>query len=213
MSQGQIAGQVNYVGRAFYTYTNSGTSQASDSSAWGALLASIPRRVGRKLSWGLDFSYREVDFNEGRSEFDQFNVAVADIRGHAGTQRLAARQHREQQSRQLRHTRPPSGWGGGLRWNPSPRTNLFLEYDQRVFGSRTSTASTTARRARYGPSAAAQGLSTGQRNAAAVHEAGQPGRPSTCCSRSSHRCEPDPVKRAQLVNDFLRANGIDPKRA
>ena len=33
--KGQIAGQVNYIGRAFYTYTNSGSSQASDSSVWG----------------------------------------------------------------------------------------------------------------------------------------------------------------------------------
>ncbi len=72
--RGQIAGQVNYVGRAFYSFTDSGSSQAADSTVWGALLGFDATTRWSRLSWGLDFTYREARFTNQRSEFDQLNV-------------------------------------------------------------------------------------------------------------------------------------------
>jgi uncharacterized protein (PEP-CTERM system associated) len=203
--KGQLAGQVNYLGRAFYTYTNSGTSQASDSEAWGALLAFDSTTRWSRLSWGLDFSYREVRFTDQRSEFDQLNVfslnyAVTpelrvSLRGNVETSNLTSLDNET-----------TTGWGGGLRWAPSPRTNLVLEYDQRVFGN-SHLYSFDYRTPRTVWSISnRQGLSTGQRNSGR----GGPGSIFDLLFAQFATVEPDPVARAQLVDNFLRANGIDP---
>jgi len=203
--KGQIAGQVNYVGRAFYTVTNSGSSQAADSSAWGALLGFDSTTRWSRLSWGLDFTYREVTFTDRRSEFDQLNVLSlnyaitpelrASLRGNVETSNLTSIENETN-----------TGWGGGLRWTPSPRTNLVAEYDQRVFGNshlysfdyRTSrTVWSISNR---------QGLSTGQYNTGR----GNSGSSFDLLFAQFATIEPDPVARAQLVNSFQRANGINP---
>ncbi len=203
--QGQIAGQVNYVGRAFYSVTNSGTSQADDSTVWGALLGFDSTTRWSRLSWGLDFSYREATFGNQRSEFDQLNVLSLNyavmpelrvsLRGNVETSNLTSVDNQT-----------TTGWGGGLRWTPSPRTNLVLDYDQRVFGNshlysfdyrtpRTVWALSNRR-----------GLSTGQYTGGR----GNPGSPFDLLFAQFAAIEPDPVLRAQLVNNFMRANGIDP---
>lgn len=208
---GQIAGQVNYTGRAFYTYTNSGTSQASDSSAWGAALGFDSTTRWSKLSWGLDFTYREVDFNEGRSEFDQFNVLSLT---YAVTPefKVSLRGNTERSNLVSFDTQTSSGWGAGLRWNPSPRTNLFIEYDQRIFGSSHVYSFDYRTPRTVWAISSRQGLSTGQTNGGGRFTAGQgsPGTAFDLLFAQFASVQPDPVLRAQLVNNFLRANGIDP---
>lgn len=203
--RGQLAGQVNYLGRASYTYTNSGTSQASDSETWGALLALDSTTRWSRLSWGLDFSYREVRFTDQRSEFDQLNVLSLNyavtpelkvsLRGNVETSNLTSLDNET-----------TTGWGGGLRWTPSPRTNLILEYDQRVFGN-SHLYSFDYRTPRTVWSISnRQGLSTGQRTGGR----GGSGSIFDLLFAQFATVEPDPVARAQLVENFLRANGIDP---
>jgi uncharacterized protein (PEP-CTERM system associated) len=204
-AKGQIAGQVNYLGRAFYTYTNSGTSQASNSEAFGALLAFDSTTRWSRLSWGLDFSYREVRFTDQRNEFDQLNVLSLN---YAVTPelRVSLRGNVETSNLTTLNNETTSGWGGGLRWTPSPRTNLILEYDQRVFGN-SHLYSFDYRTPRSVWSISnRQGLSTGQTGGAR----GGPGSIFDLLFAQFATVEPDPVARAQLVSNFLRANGIDP---
>ncbi len=203
--QGQIAGQVNYVGRAFYTFTDSGTSQASNSTVWGTLLGFDSTTRWSRLSWGLDFTYREARFDNRRSEFDQLNVLSLNyavtpelrvsLRGNTETSNLVTIQNET-----------TTGWGAGLRWTPSPRTNLVLEYDQRAFGNSHlySLDYRTPRTVWWISNR--QGLSTGQYNGGR----GNSGSPYDLLFAQFAAIEPDPVARAQLVNDFQRANGIDP---
>lgn len=204
--QGQIAGQVNYLGRAFYTYTNSGTSQASDSTAYGALLSFDSSTRWARLSWGLDFSYREVDFKEGRNNFDQLNVASLT---YAVTPelKLSLRGNVETSNLVTFDNDTTTGWGGGLRWNPSPRTNLFLEYDKRVFGNSHVYSFDYRTPRTVWAISSTRSLSTGQRNTGR----GSAGSPFDLLFAQFATVEPDPLKREQLVNDFLKANGIDPK--
>lgn len=210
-ASGQIAGQVNYLARAFYTYTNSGTSQASNSSAWGALLAFDSTTRWSKLAWGLDLTYREVNFSEGRSEFDQLNVLSLT---YALTPefKVSLRGNTERSNLVSLDTETTSGWGAGLRWNPSPRTNLFLEYDQRVFGSSHVYSFDYRSPRTVWAISSRQGLSTGQTNGRGQFTAGQgsPGTAFDLLFAQFASVQPDPVLRAQLVNNFLRANGIDP---
>lgn len=204
-AQGQIGGQVNYVGRAFYTATNSGSSQASDSTVWGALLGFDSTTRWSRLSWGLDFTYREAKFSGQRSEFDQLNVLSLN---YAVTPelRVSVRGNVETSNLTSFDDETTSGWGGGLRWTPSPRTNLVLEYDQRVFGNSHLFSFDYRTPRTVWAISNRQGLSTGQFSGGR----GNPGSPFDLLFAQFAAIEPDPVARAQLVNDFLRANGINP---
>jgi uncharacterized protein (PEP-CTERM system associated) len=202
---GQIAGQVNYVGRAFYTFTDSGTSQAADSTVWGALLGFDSTTRWSRLSWGLDFTYREAKFSGQRSEFDQLNVLSLN---YAVTPelRVSLRGNVETSNLTTFDNETTSGWGGGLRWTPSPRTNFIVEYDQRVFGNSHLYSLDYRTPRTVWAISNRQGLSTGQTNSGR----GNPGSPFDLLFAQFAAIEPDPVARAQLVNNFLRANGIDP---
>lgn len=203
--QGQIAGQVNYVGRAFYSFTDSGTSQADNSTVWGALLGFDSSTRWSRLGWGLDFSYREAKFGNQRSEFDQLNVLSLNyalmpelrvsLRGNVETSNLTSFDNET-----------TTGWGGGLRWTPSPRTNLVLEYDQRVFGNSHLYSFDYRTPRTVWALSNRQGLSTGQYTGGR----GNSGSPFNLLFAQFAAIEPDPVLRAQLVNNFMRANGIDP---
>ena len=203
--QGQLAGQVNYVGRAFYNFTDSGTSQAANSTVWGALLGFDSTTRWSRLSWGLDFTYREARFTDQRSEFDQLNVLslnyaitpelIASLRGNVETSNLTTFENET-----------TTGWGGGVRWTPSPRTRFVAEYDQRVFGNSHLLSLDYRTPRTVWALSNRQGLSTGQTSN---------GRGSSTSAfdllfAQFAQIEPDPVQRAQLVNAFMRANGIDP---
>ena len=208
--RGRIAGEVDYTGRAFYSTTDSGSSSAADSSVFGGLLSFSSNTRWSKLSWGLDLSYREVKFSDARNEFDQLNIlsltyAVTpelrvSLRGNVETSNLVSFDSET-------HT----GYGGGLRWNPSPRTNLFLEYDTRIFGSSHLYGFEYRTPRTVWSISSFQGLSTGQ-----VSDGRFGGRQSNQGSifdllfAQFAAIEPDPVRRTQLVNNFMRANGIAP---
>jgi uncharacterized protein (PEP-CTERM system associated) len=203
---GQIAGQVNYLGRAFYSGTNSGTSQASNSSVWGALLSFDSTTRWSRLSWGLDFSYREAAFQGTRTEFDQLNVASLT---YAVTDdlKVTARGNVETSNLVSIDSETTTGWGMGLRWNPSPRTNLVLEYDQRVFGSSHLYSFFYFAPRSVWAISSVQRLSTGQFGTG-VGAVG--GSTFDVLFAQFATLEPDPVARAQLVNAFIQTNGLNP---
>ena len=203
--QGQIAGQVNYVGRAFYTHTNSGTSLASNSTVWGGLLGFDATTRWSRLSWGLDFTYREAMFTDRRNEFDQLNVLSLNY-AMTPELRVTVRGNVETSNLTTLENETTSGWGGGLRWNPSPRTNFIAEYDRRVFGNSHLLSLNYRTPRTVWAISNRQGLSTGQNNTGR----GNPTSPFDLLFAQFAKIEPDPVARAQLVNDFMRANGIDP---
>jgi uncharacterized protein (PEP-CTERM system associated) len=205
---GQIAGQVDYLGRLFYSGTNSGTSQASNSSVWGGLLSFGATTRWSRLSWGLTFSYREAAFEDTRTEFDQLSIASLTyaitpdlkftVRGNVETSNLVSVD-----------SETNTGWGLGLRWNPSPRTNLALEYDQRVFGSSHLYSFFYFAPRSVWAISSVQRLSTGQFGTG-VGATGGGGSTFDVLFAQFATIEPDPVARAQLVNAFIQANGLDP---
>lgn len=201
--KGQIGGQLDYLARIFYTYTDSGTSQASDSAVWGGLMRLASSTRWARLGWAVDLSYREAQFTGGRTTYDQLNLASLNyaitpalnvaLRGNVETSNLVSLD---------RETK--TGLGAGLRWEPSPRTKLLLEYDQRAFGSshlysfeyRTPRTVWVARSVRS--------LSTGQNSTGR----GSAGSPFDLLFAQFANVEPDPAKRELLVNKFMQENGI-----
>lgn len=206
--KGQIAGEVNYLGRAFYTYTNSGSSLASNSSAFGGILAFDATTRWSKLSWGLNLTYREVNFSDGTNNSDQLNFASLT---YAITPYLnvTARANVETSNLVSADKQTTTGWGGGVRWNPSPRTNLIAELDQRAFGSSHLYSFEYRTPRTVWAISNRQGLSTGQN----FGGQGSTGSAFDLLFAQFATVEPDPVARTQLVNAFIQANGINPNAA
>lgn len=203
-TRGQIAGQVNYVGRVFYSYTDSGTSLASNSTVWGWVVGLDSTTRWSRLSWGLDFSYRQAEFELRPNEFDQLNVVSLN---YAITPELSvsARGNVETSNLTTVHDETTTGWGGGVRWNPSPRTRFVAEYDQRSFGNSHLISLDYRTPRTVWVLSNRQGLSTGQ------YSTGQGTSTSSfdLLFAQFAKVEPDPVARAQLVSNYMKANGID----
>ncbi len=230
--KGQIAGQVDYLARALYSYTDSGTSAASNSTYYGGILSLNGSTRWQRLTWGLNASYRRIDFSEGRNEYDQLSWATL---RYAITPELQAslRGNYERSNLTSLQGTTNAGFGGGITWTPSPRTRLVLEADQRVFGSshlylleyrtpRTIWTFSSAQGLSNGQGSFGQGLlgqsipgvsSAGSTPTGYDPSAGASGQGVTAYELLFNQfasVQPDPVLRAQLVNNFLRANNIDP---
>ena len=194
---------MNYLARAFYTYTNSGTSQAADSAIWGGRVRLDSSTRWARLGWSVDLSYREARFSEGRTTYDQLNLASLNF-AVTPSLNVALRGNLETSNLVSLDRDTTTGVGAGLRWEPSPRTKLLLEYDQRAFGSSHlySFEYRTPRTVWFARSL--RSLSTGQYNSGR----GSAGSPFDLLFAQFATVESDPVKREQLVNNFMQANGI-----
>lgn len=203
--RGQIAGVVNYRALVDYRYTNSGTSQASDSST---LLGNVHFDATTRwsnLGWLVDLLHREDNFSQGRDT--TANIALGQLT-YAVTPEfhVSLRANTESNNIITLQKQTYNGWGWGLDWAPSPRTHLFATEDQRFFGSSHAYGIDYRTPRSVWRISNTQGLSTGQRNSGR----GTPGSAFDLLFAQFAAVEPDPVLREQLVNNFLQSNGIDP---
>jgi uncharacterized protein (PEP-CTERM system associated) len=102
----------------------------------------------------------------------------------------------------------------GLVWTPSPRTELILQYDTRITGSTHLYAFNYRTPRTVWSISSTQSLSNGQGfgGTGGLYGAG-PATQGTAFEllfAQFASVQPDPLLRTQLVNDFLRANGINP---
>jgi uncharacterized protein (PEP-CTERM system associated) len=203
---GQVAGVVNYRASAYYSFTDSGTSAAPDSGTWGADLNVDGSTRFPRLGWGISSSYREYDFsNSEDTTTDLFTVASLN---YAVTPylRLSARANTETSNVLNQQKQTTSGWGWGVNWSPSPRTNLSMTNDERFYGRSWNYAFDYRTPRTVWRLSSSQGLSTGAYSGGR----GNPGSPFDLLFAQFARIEPDPALRSQLVNNFMQANGIDP---
>jgi uncharacterized protein (PEP-CTERM system associated) len=203
---GQVAGVVNYRASVTYSVTNSGTSAAPGSQTWGGDLSIDGSTRFPKLGWGITSTYREYNFsNSDEATTDLFTVASLN---YAVTPylRVSARANSETSNLVNQEKRTSTGWGAGLYWSPSPRTNLSMTKDQRFYGSSWDYSFDYRTPQTVWRLSSSQGLSTGGYNAGR----GNPGSPFDLLFAQFARVEPDPALRSQLVNDYMQRNGIDP---
>ncbi len=206
--RGQIAGTVNYLGRVDYAYTNSGTSEASDSSTLDGILHFDAATRWSKLGWGADFMYTALDFSQGRNTTEKSAIGRLT---YAITPEfnVSARANIESNNVITLQSETYSGWGWGLDWQPSPRTHLFLTQDERYFGKSHVYGFDYRTPRTVWRISSTQQVSTGQNSVGR----GNPASVFDLLFAQFATIEPDPVLRAQLVNNFLRSNGINPNSA
>ena len=203
--QGPLGPGLRYSGSLGYSISDTSNSNTGNSRATTAKLRLEPASPGR-LGWSVDGSHVRSSFKLGRVNEDDrlvgnLNLPLDDfdlkLNGNAGvefTDQASARRQRYQT------------WGVGLVWTPSPRARLAGELDRRFFGQSHSLSFEYRTPLTVWRLSDSRNLTTGD------GQTGAAGRGTAfdhyfALFRSR---EPDDVKRAALVDSFLKLNKIDP---
>ena len=204
-AQGTIGGLVDYYARVNLTGSANAESSAygfEDYSAVARLDGSTPFT---RLRWGLAFVARASAYGD-EVRADNYGATATlsyavtpyfRVRGNAGVE--------YQNYVDADVTRRTHLYGGGFDWQPTDRTVISAGLEKRFFGNayfasfqHRTPRTTWSYRARQGVSeiGGVTGVSLGTY--------------FDLFFRQFESIEPDPVKREQLVLEFLRANGIAP---
>ncbi|MDO8263027.1 MAG: TIGR03016 family PEP-CTERM system-associated outer membrane protein, partial [Gallionella sp.] len=203
--RGRVGDMASYEAR----YSRSVTS--SDAAAgFGVTAADRTVKVSgdtafRNLGWSADLSRQSVDYSTGRpTEVDRGSLGLSyTITPQLNVFVNAGREANNYTSRD-KQSSGTSGFGGN--WSPSEMTRLSASSNRRSFGDAHS-LSFEHRTART-----AWKFSDSRDVSVTPSQTGLASRGSIYDILYSQfaSLEPDPVARAQLVNAFLRSNGISP---
>lgn len=195
-----------------YTYEvrNRNTWTSTDNSIlpkihtreWSSSLASPIRLFG----WSVDANKTNISYDDPLSSRPERDSSIA--RGHVFFQpqsslRLSATAGRESNNFIAQEERSNSTYGYGALWRPTPRTSTQLDWERRFFGvsklaSFEHRTPLTAWNASYSKSA-----STYQQELLRL----PPGNTAELLDAIFRARIPDPVQRAQAVDQFLRTTG------
>jgi uncharacterized protein (PEP-CTERM system associated) len=202
---GPLGPNFRYTALLGYSVSESADTQAGDSRYTSASVH-IEQVSTARLAWSVDGQHSGSDYSGGRATTDDRLLAALslmltdlDLKVHANggieLSDIGAL------SRQRTRT-----WGVGGTWAPSPRAQLTAQWDDRFFGHSYSVAAeyrTPLTVFRFSDSRSLSG-DNGQAGV------GSRGRAFDLYFAQFASIEPDPVKRADLVNSYLRSKSIDP---
>ena len=203
---GPLGPAVKYSAGLGYTISNARGTANGDSSSTSAFVHLGPSSPG-VIGWGIDFTATQSAFAAGRNSVDKHLTGMlsrkidaldllVNVSAGAEATDLASVERAQQQTYQT--------YGIGLTWAPSPRTKLVAQFDERFFGRahvfrfehRTALTTWTISDARS-LNLSGNGITTGGRGAT-----------FDLYYTQFAAIEPDPVKRTDLVNSYLKANGL-----
>jgi uncharacterized protein (PEP-CTERM system associated) len=203
--QGILAGGVSYVARYDWFMTHSKSELVSDTTVRNGSIKFSSDRGPSKLAWNLSLSQMGTDYAKGRSTEDdavqavltylvtpQFNVYA--IGGRESNNYLSVN----------KEAHGSGGWG--FNWTPSDVTRVSASRESRYFGeSHNVSLEHRTGRTVWKYSDVKDVSSTPSQGGA-----GSVGTLYDLLFLQFASIEPDPVKRAGLVNNFLQANGLSP---
>ena len=114
--------------------TNTRRSLANDSTSTGGALGLNSLSAGTVFGWGLNATWQEVDFRQGRTTENGRVTASLNIVPDIEYS-FALRVGQESTNVGSLDTRTYDNWGATARWTPSPRTSAVLDTDRRYFGN------------------------------------------------------------------------------
>ena len=194
----------------------SGSSAASTSLGDGdSLDAALGLSGGQgRYGWGLDAGWQSSNFSD--SDRITSNQVFGTLRFSPDPDvQLSVRGGVEGEGVRTGTRDTGDFWGWGASWQPSPRTSLEWQTDQRFFG-RSHNFSLQHRFARsFFSYTDSRGTNDASGLGDPLNRQGGRGQSRALTTYDIFfaqfaSLEPDPVKREQLVRAFLRANGIDP---
>ncbi len=203
--RGELGSNANYQVRYSLASTRSADASASNSVAKDLTATVAGGTAFKRLSWSVDASRQQVDFANGRdTENDRFRTSlIAALTPQLSVAAIASVES-SNFSTASKESQRLGGWG--VNWSPSEVTKLSLLRENRPFGS-------------------SHNLSFEHRSGRTVWRLSDSKDVSVGSSQLSGpslgsvydlfyaqfaAVESDPIKRAQLVSQFLQANGINP---
>lgn len=203
--KGQLGLGIEFTSALLLSATDTGqaaqSSQRSD-SVNGSASVQLKSSTDRRLGWNISASRSVADFMTGRRteddrltaglKFDpdvdwQFRLRVG---VEANDYRTAGKERYD-------------SWGGGLQWMPSPRTKLSFDGDRRAFGHSHSLALEHRSRRTLWRYSDGQDVTRGSADTAQSLVGAYDLFFQLFASQ-----EPDPDKRAELVDSLLQRNGL-----
>ena len=203
--QGELGSGLAYQARYSLASTRSAQAASSNSLSKDLALGLTGGAGGSRISWSLDATRQRVEFTEGRStDSDRLRASVtAAINPQLSLTAIGSTESSNLNSA-TKESRSLGGWGAN--WAPSELTRLSWQRENRPFGSSHSLSFEHRTGRTVWRLTDSRDLSTGS---------GQSATPSLGSVYDLYfaqfaALEPDPVKRAQRVNEFLQANGLSP---
>jgi uncharacterized protein (PEP-CTERM system associated) len=203
--RGRALSELNYEARYTVAGTRSRSSQASDIDETDALFRIGSDPAVGKLSWSADLSRQEADYSLGRdTQADRLRLVLTySINPQLNVYGIAGRESNNYASVDKESH---SSGGAGLNWALSERTRVALEAENRFF-ARTHKISFEHRTPR-----------TVWKYVDSKDVTTNPGQGATGTIGTLYdlffaqfaSIQPDPILRAQMVNAFLQANGLNP---
>lgn len=201
--RGRFGPELEYLIKAEYGLSSTQDSRVGDSHSSGLTLHLGSAKTAR-LGWSLDASHSESGYGAGRSTrsdrllgggrwlLPEFDLQLS---GSAGLERSNLSSLSGGTS---------ATWGLGAVWSPTPRSQLTAQFEDRPFGN-THTLSLQHRTALTvwtltdSTALSTNGNQLGSATSASLYE---------LFFSQFASVEPDPIKRADLVNSFLRSYGL-----
>ena len=206
--RGNVASVAHYEARVNLATTNTRNSSVGDSTTKGVQLSLGGLSRGSLLNWSANGSTQTVDFKQGRSTNNASAQATLTLNALQDL-RLSASGGFESNNFVSVNTQSNSTYGMGMNWTPTERTKLSAQANHRFFGNGHSVSfeHRFARSIWRFSDSKDVSTSTGQSNAVS------PGTNYDLFYTLFTSLEPDPVKRAIFVSNYLQANGVNPSAA
>jgi uncharacterized protein (PEP-CTERM system associated) len=203
--KGRLAGSADYEARLTQSWTrNSTTEEANYNSSLAALQLTGDSGL-RVVSWSADTSFQVYDYTVGRrTEDDRIRAALHFTVNPALRLSLSGGVESSNISTIQKETNPTPG--AGIEWSPTERTHLSGLYEKRFFGSSHALTFEHRTPRTVLSFSDTQDIETGFGQPAA----GQLGTAYNLFFTQFASVQPDPILRANLVDQFLQANGIAP---
>jgi len=207
--RGRLLGEMRYEASLNWLSTRTGSATLSDSTALSGSFSLASALAGTPLSWSLATTRSTSDFSLGRSTTSARVVGQLDYRLSPDLT-LGLRGGREQtELTELQGSRSTDNWGLSANWRPTERTRVSATWDQRFFGNGYSiSAEHRLRRSAF--------RFTDSRDVSDNAGFGAAASARTLFDTLFAQfaaTEPDPARREQLVDAFLRSSGLDGNRA
>ena len=203
--RGRLAGTVDYEARYSLAANRNKASSASDTNSRDASVRLSGRGAGARLGWTLTAQQQGTSYSAGRTTESDL-VAAALTYAVLPQVNLSISGGQESNNFTTADKQSSATFGFGASWIPSETTSFSASRENRRFGESFSISANhrTARTAwRFTDSRSIANLAaqTGLVTLGSAFD---------IFFNQFAGTEPDPVKRAALVNTFLLANGIDP---
>ena len=206
--RGRFANLIDYETRYTLSTNRSQSAVASDVTTRDGLIRLTGRGSGARLGWSLEAGQQNASYSAGRTtESDRLSGSLS----YAVVPQLNFSASVGQESNNFTTTdkQSHSTAGFGVNWTPSENTSLAGSRDSHSYGNSHSISflhrtPRTSWRFSDTISVAAPSAQNGLTNLGSAFD---------IYFSQFASVEPDPVKRAVLVNNFLQTNGINPGSA